>query len=134
MTKADTSDNPVTVIKNGFAAIKNNPKALAGYTIEERKAIESAARTGIVSNILRIPGSRIVPLIGLGTGDVTGATATALGGIASRGGREKLQALRAMNVAKTIAGEKPVEVAPFVRARALGTFQGINSAKTKNDK
>lgn len=77
---AEFTDNPATSIKNGFRTLARNKKRMRGYTAKERKLIEKAAKSGVVSNTLRtVVGSR---LLSAGFGFALGGTA---GGLASVG-------------------------------------------------
>lgn len=127
IARADGSDNPAITIKNGFKALRDNPNRQRGFNGEERKAIRQAARTGVLSNILRLPGSRLIPIIGAGSGSLGTAAAGAAAGVASRGARNALQAKRATGVAEAIAGSKPRDIAPTIGAGSLGTVQGMNA-------
>lgn len=73
MARAEMTDNPVTAIKTGFRTMASNPARLRGFTAEEVKAINHAAKTGLLTGTLRTLGSRLMS-------GVTGATAGAAGG------------------------------------------------------
>lgn len=129
LSRGEGRDNAATVIKNGFATLRDNRKRFATYNEEEKKAIKEAAKTGVMSEILRIPGSRLVPIAELATGSPLGSLSSMAGGIAARGGRDALQAKRAMKVAEAIAGKKPRDLTNPLLAISTGTIQGVNNRK-----
>lgn len=113
ITRADMTDNSVTSLKTGFRnlAINIRKGKIKGYNTQEIAAINRAARTGITTDILRIAGSRLGPLIAGGAGMATagplGAGAAfasdyAMSGVA-RNIAGKLQAKRANDVLNMIA-------------------------------
>lgn len=104
LMRAEMSDNPATVIKNGFRTLSTNASKLRGYTPDERKFIEQAAKGNMASDILRTGGSRLIPIItGASTGNLGATAAGAAGSMASRGAATKLQISKANNVAKQVA-------------------------------
>lgn len=110
--RAEDADNPTTVLKNGFRALKNNPTRLRGFSAEEQAAIKRAAKTGLVGGALKFGGSRIISSLtgaigGFGGGGPLGAAAGAAAGAAVgtplRAAASALQRGRAQNVLRTIA-------------------------------
>jgi hypothetical protein len=102
--RAEGRDNPATILKNGFQALKNNPNRMKGFSEAERKAINKAAETGIVGETLRGLGSRFIPIITAGSGGGLGAmAATTAGTMASRGLATRAQLNRATGVADAVA-------------------------------
>lgn len=90
-------------IKAGFARLVRNPKLLRGYTEEEVKAIEKAARTGRTEGLLRTFGSRLLPIIGGGAGGPKGALAGYALSEVSQGGAAALRGAEATKIGKIIA-------------------------------
>jgi len=87
LERADQMDNPVKGIQTGFRTLANNPKRMRGYTKQEQKLIKEAAKTGIGTDLLRLAGSRLIPII-TGVGAVTTlnpASLLAVGGTAASG-------------------------------------------------
>lgn len=79
MQRASNSDNKAAALKKGFEALANNNKRMRGYSPEERKLIEKAAKSGKVSNALRrIVGNRF---ISIGFGAAMGGSAGAAVGL-----------------------------------------------------
>jgi len=104
LQKAEFSDNPATTIKRGFANIVSNPKKRRGYSKKELSLMSKAAKSGVVSDMLRTTlGSRLVPIIAAGSGTFGGATAASVGSIAARGVAERGAVGRAESVAREIA-------------------------------
>jgi hypothetical protein len=102
--RADQYDQPATAIKTGFRTLYNNPQKMRGYSAAERKAIKKAAESGIVGDVLRTAGSRLLPLLTGASGGGLGATAAAqAGSMASRGMAAKAQLGRANKAARKIA-------------------------------
>jgi len=114
--RAEGAEQPATVIKNGFRALKNDPKRMKGYTSEERIAINKAAKDGIVGRAFKLTGSGLTPLIaggaGYGAGGGIGAAMAAAPAFAMREGAREgsviLQKARAN------------EVSNMMKARAIG--------------
>jgi hypothetical protein len=77
--KAQGKEQPVTAIKNGFSALLNRGDKLKSYSVKEVKAIRKAAKTGIVTDVIKLAGSGLVP-IGSGiAGSVGGIPGSAAG-------------------------------------------------------
>jgi len=92
VTRAEHSEQPVTAIKSGIRTILANPKRLRGFSPEEQAALRNAAQTGVVTDVLRITGSKLGPLIssmaGLGEAGIPGMVgAGVLGHVISAGAR-----------------------------------------------
>lgn len=95
--KAQSREQPVTALKNGFAGLLNRGDKLKGYSVAEVKAIKKAARTGIVTDVIKLAGSGLVP-IGSGiAGSVGGIPGSAAGFIA---GSAVQQGAKAVGVAR----------------------------------
>lgn len=105
IARAELTDNPATSIKTGFRNLVTNPKRLRGFSKKEKKLMEKAAKTGVVSDIFRVTlGSRLIPIITAGSGGGFGASTAAAGAsIAARGAAERMAAGRAAEVTKEIA-------------------------------
>lgn len=107
---AERMDQPSNAIRVGFRNLLRNADRLKGYSPQEVKAIEKAAKTGIVTDFFRLGGSGLVPIgtgvTGLAAGPVGGA-AGAAGGYALQQGSKAIagarQMSRAQEAAKTIA-------------------------------
>lgn len=115
IARAQDADNPAIAIKNGFKALKNNDSRMRGFRPDEKKAIAKAAKTGLLTDALRIAGSRLNPI---GSGIAGTAVGGPLGGLASaatshvissiaRAGATKIQSGKAQKVLDTIAKRKP---------------------------
>lgn len=103
ITRAELMDQPATGIKSGFRTLLSNPKRLRGFTDAEQKLIRKAAETGAVSDAIRVMGSRLIPIVTLGSGAGPGAFLGAqVGSTLSRKGGEALQMRRAGKIAKEI--------------------------------
>jgi hypothetical protein len=77
---------------------------LRGYSKEEIAAMRKAAESGVIGDILRTAGSRLVPIItGASGGGFGGATAAAAASTAARGMAARAQTARAQDVARMIA-------------------------------
>lgn len=106
--RAEMMDNPATGIKTGFRTLAMNKKRMRGYTEQERKLIENAAKSGVATDLLRTFGSRLIPIFTGAAGGGLGATAgAAAGSMASRGLATKMQVRRGEKVAKEIAKRVP---------------------------
>lgn len=105
MERAELIDNPATAIKTGFRALLSNPKRARGFTLKEKALMRKAAKTGAVSDTLRVMlGSRFIPIFTAATGGGLGQTAAATAGsIATRGITNRAAAGRAAAVTKEIA-------------------------------
>ena len=77
---AERMDHPAAAIRTGFRTLLRHGDRTKGYSPAEMKALEKAATTGVVTDILRLAGSGLVP-VGSGiAGTVAGGP---LGGLAS---------------------------------------------------
>lgn len=105
MQRAELIDNPATAIKTGFRTLLSNPKRARGFTPKEKALMRKAAKTGTVSDLLRVTlGSRLIPIFTAATGGGFGATSAATAAsIAARGVTDRATAGRAAAVAKEIA-------------------------------
>ncbi len=105
LARAELTDNPATSIKAGFRNLVSNPTRARGYSKKEIDLMRRAAKTGIVSDFLRVTlGSRLIPIITAASGGGMGASAIAAGAsMAARGGAEKIAVKRASDVAKEIS-------------------------------
>jgi len=108
--KAKGREQPVTALKNGFNALLNRGDKLKGYSVAEVKAIRKAAQTGVVTDVLKLAGSGLVPIgsgvTGLAGGPVGGAIGFATGTAVQQGAKAigvAKQMGRANNAAKAVA-------------------------------
>lgn len=106
LERAEMMQVPANGVKSGFRTLANNPKRMRGFTPEERALIKKAAKTGVVTDALNILGSRLNPIIALGSGgNPAAAAATHAGGTLSRKGAEGLQMRRAGKVLQSISDD-----------------------------
>lgn len=76
VSRAQNMDQPAKAVASGFNTLKNNPNRMRGFSPEEKKAIEKAAKTGLGVDALRVLGSRLGPI----GASVAGGAAGAMGG------------------------------------------------------
>ena len=109
IARADQMDNPATGIKTGFRTLANNPKRLRGFSKKEQALIKKAATSGMMTDALRVMGSRLIPigatLSGKGFGTMA---ATQLGTGLSREAATRSQQLKALKVIDEILKDVPV--------------------------
>lgn len=134
---AEYTDNPATSIKAGFRTlskkIADNPR---GWTESEISAINHAAKTGILTDILRISGSRLGPIIagagGLASGGPLGGAAASGASYATsalaRKGATALQSARAAKVSEAIM-QRPVVQSAIKSATETGELSPRITAK-----
>lgn len=104
VSRAENMQQPATAIKSAFNSLLHNPEKLRGYTDAEKALIKDAARTGIVSDILRTGGSRLIPIVaGSAGGGLLGGSVGYAGSALSRGLANKIQFDKANKVAEAIA-------------------------------
>lgn len=113
MKRAELTDNPSTSLRTQMRNLYTNDARMRGFkTKAEKKAILNASKTGAVTGLLKMFGSRLIPYTagiaeGISGGGVTGGilTATVAHGLtsASRNAATKLQMNRAQKVLDTIA-------------------------------
>jgi len=113
--RAELMDNPVTGIKTGFRTLLNNPQRLRGFTQEEQAAMRAAAQTGVVSDALRVAGSRLGAIIAAssGGGIAAGGAAHVLSSV-SRKTADALQTSKAQKLADLIANRGQVAPEPMI--------------------
>jgi len=120
ISRAEQTDNPATALRTGFRTLSNNPSRLRGFSKVEREAVKRAAKTGVVTDTLRVMGSRLLPIGAMATGGgIGGATAAQLGSISARGLAGKMQAKRAENVLNTIYGKGAKQLPRYPLSPAL---------------
>lgn len=133
ITRAEMMDNPATGIKTGFRTLFNNPNRIKGFNKAERAAIEKAANSGVVGDLLKMGGSRLVSIIAAGSGagvlPVAGAVA---GGLIARGGAGALQTKRALDVARTISTGKPQSALKRLANRGRGISREVKKQAEKD--
>jgi len=104
-------EQPSTAIKTGFRTLLRNGDRLKGYTPKEIKMMQKAAQTGVVTGLLKVGGSGLVPVLaGVGGATATGGIGGGLAAIpayavqqASKAGANALQAGKAKAVSREIA-------------------------------
>lgn len=109
-TRAELSDVPSTVFRNGIKTILANPTKLRGYTPDEQAALRSAVKTGAVDTLLRHFGSRLTPMMAEGAGAsigglpgfIAGAGIGTAGSAAARAGANLRQGNRAQTLLNTL--------------------------------
>lgn len=112
INNAQYFEQPATAIRTGFRQMLRNKDSLKGFTKEEVKAIEKAATTGVVTDLFRLAGSGLGPIISGSAG------AVAAGGPA--GALAALPAYAVQQGAKAIA-----------QGRQMNRAQGVSSAIQK---
>ena len=80
--KAGSKEQPVTALKNGFSNLLNRGDKLKGYSPAEVYAIKKAAKTGIVTDVIKLAGSGLVPIGSGVAGSVGGIPGSAAGFLA----------------------------------------------------
>jgi len=101
--KAKDKEQPVTAIKNGFKALLTRGDKLKGYSPQEVQAIRKAAETGVVTDVIKLAGSGLVPIgagIVGGSGGIVGGALGALTGAAIQQSAKKLGTARQMGRAE----------------------------------
>lgn len=124
---AASSDNPAKTMATQARNLLKSPLKSWGYRPEEIAALESASRTGILTDALRVAGSRLGPIAGGAAGFATGglpgmAAASAGDYVASslaRSGAGALQGSR-LNSVKRLIGNRP-EIAEMTAPAGQGT-------------
>lgn len=121
MERAEMMDVPATGIKTGFRTLATNPNRMRGFSKPEQEAIRKAAETGIATDLLKVFGSRLIPIAGSAAGYGAGgplgslATGAATYGLstASRNAATKMQTSKAQKVADLVAGTvTPQQLSP----------------------
>jgi len=128
ISRAEMTDNPATALKTGFRNLYHNPNRIRGFSKEERKLIAKAADSGVATDILRTMGSRLIPIVSMGSGGGLGSAAAGQAmTMASRSAATKLQLNRAAELANKVAGNKisnPKYSYLFPTISALQTSKG----------
>lgn len=102
---AENMENPVTGIKTRMNRLLRDDKKIGAYTTEEKKAIAKAAKTGIIDDVLKTAGSRLMGIIGLSTNDPLTGVALQAGSTGSRKAAEAIKMEQANKVAEAISDE-----------------------------
>lgn len=113
---ASSSDNPAKTIATQARNLLKSPLKSWGYRPDEIAALESASRTGILTDALRTAGSRLGPIVMGGAGYATGGP---LGGMAAsaadyavssaaRSGATALQNARLNSVKRLVSNRREI--------------------------
>lgn len=122
IARAEMTDNPAAAIKTGFRTLASNPNRIKGYSQEERKLIEEAAKSGVIADSLRtIFGSRLLPIITGASGAGIGAVASSqAASMAARGIATRAQLNKADKVAsQIISSQTPKDIGKLPPKEAL---------------
>ena len=121
--KAQSKEQPVTALKNGFSNLLNRGDKLKGYSAEEIKAIEHAAKTGVVTDVIKLAGSGLVPLASGAAGAIGGIPGSLAGYLA---GTAVQQSAKAVGVARQMGrSNKALEEA----AKRSGMVEKVDRLK-----
>jgi len=94
INRASRSDQPASTLRSGFRTLLDNAKNTKGIPKAELKALEKAAQTGVVTDLLRLAGSGLVPIGAAVTGGAAGGPlAAAAAGTAAYGMQQGSKAL-----------------------------------------
>ena len=111
---ASSSDNPAKTMATQARNLLKSPLKSWGYRPDEIAALESASRTGLLTDALRIAGSRLGPIAGGAAGFATGglpgmAAASAADYVASSAARSGATALQnsRINAVKRLVSDRP---------------------------
>lgn len=141
ISRAADADNPATVMKNGFRAMKDNPKRMYGLSKEERSAINHAARHGVLIGPLKFFGNRAISSLtgAMGGGPAGMAAGYVLGSLprAAAGALQKGRAQKALNTVyrgpRQKTGLPSVNVRQIPSAAAGGVLGGILTPDQLNE-
>lgn len=120
--RAEMTQNPENAIKTGLATLRRNKKKMRGYTDAEKKAIEKAAKTGIISDLVRPFTGRLGGIIGFGSGNPALGAALNVGSIGVRGAKEQLKARQLQKIGQMIAKGGKTTTVP---AESLLGYRGL---------
>ncbi len=127
ITRAELTDNPATALKAGFRNLYSNGSRLRGFSDLEKKLIEKAAQTGVVGDMLKTFGSRLIPIGSVLTGGgLSGTALSQAGSLASRSAASKLQLQRANKVADEIANRALGRTSQQATGKTIGSIIGAN--------
>lgn len=99
--KAQGREQPVTALKNGFTNLLNRGDKLKGYSVAEVKAIQKAAKTGIITDVVKLAGSGLVPIgSGITGGFAGGAVNPVTAAMGYAAGSAVQQGAKAVGVAR----------------------------------
>ena len=130
LQKAEFAENPQLVIKNGFKNIVTNAKKERGYTKQEIKLMQKAAKTGLLTGTLKLAASGLVPIgVGLTGGGLLGAGVAMGLGAAAKAGAAGIQAGKAGKVMQAISNRGIVQPQAPTLMEAL---RPVITAKSRN--
>lgn len=121
---ASFSENPQQAIKAGFTRLAKT--SMQGYNDAEKKAIENAARTGLLTGTLKVLGSRLISgIAGAAAGAAGGgAVGVPIGiGVAEAGAYPLRAAAGAMQAAKGEKVKNLLGARPVVRDALQADFE-----------
>lgn len=122
--RAKGKANPSGSLRTGFSNLLNNAKKTRGYTDEQISALEAAAKTGTVTDVLSTFGGRIIPALSAIAGETIGGPAGAIvggaagytGAAASRNLATSMQMRRANALLRSLGPSSAPKVAQVAEA------------------
>lgn len=131
IARAERSDQPASMLRTGFRTMLNNAKNTKGLPAAELQALEKAAQTGVVTDLLRLAGSGLVPIGAAVTG---GAAGGPVGGMLAGGAAYGFQQ-GAKSMATTRQMDRATEALQMMskRSGASTTQKRIDVEKLQQD-
>lgn len=96
--KASSKEQPVTALKGGFNNLLNRGDKLKGYSTDEINAIKKAAKTGVVTDVVKLAGSGLTPFVSGTIGGFGGGGIGSVAGFAA--GTAAQKSAKAIGVAR----------------------------------
>lgn len=127
--RATNMQNPSTGIQTGARQLMADKTRFNRYSPQEQKMIAKAAKTGMVTDLLRQGGSRLVAIGNAVTGGPLQAAGAAAGSTLSREGANALQMNRINKVAASVAKNAMPQPKPSL----LQQMQQAKTARVQGD-
>lgn len=103
--RAEVAVNKTSALQAGARALYNDKDRIAGWPQEAVDALHTMAKPGIADGAMSLVTSRLPALVGMGSGDFTGAIGLQLGNMAGNGVKGSILAKRGMKVQEALGND-----------------------------
>ncbi len=110
--KAENKPNSATAIQSGFARLAERARKNGNWTKEELALIDKGAKDKLSVDALKILGSRLIPIVTASGGNIAGAAAANVLGVASRAGATAVQKAAGSKLVKEVTKDITKQASP----------------------
>jgi len=132
---AEGRPNEAAIIQTGYRNLANQARQKgSGYTKEQIKIMDRAAKGGLSIDALKLASSRLIPIAAGAAGGPVGAVGAYMGNVAAAAGATALQTAKANRLAKSITKGLTVPAEPTAVNRLAQKLQKSDIQKVFEDK